>query len=86
MGAGRSAPRDPYLGSHLVEDPEVRGMEFTRRCVAQGIDPAAFAVAWTAGEIDPDAGYDPDSPYYGKDIATLGMLLEAPRVQPARRA
>ena len=67
-----------YLAQHLA-DPHDREVEFQRLCRQQGIDPERFRSAWAAGEVDPDAGYDPDSPYHGKDIATLSMLLPAPK-------
>jgi hypothetical protein len=73
------------LSRHLA-DPHDREVEFQRLCRQQGIDPERFRAAWAAGEIDPDAGYDPDSPYHGKDVATLAMLLPAAHLPPARRA
>jgi hypothetical protein len=69
-----------------VADPQDREVEFRRLCRLEDIDPERFRAAWMAGEVDPDAGYNPDSPYYGKDIATLAMLLPAAHLQPARRA
>jgi hypothetical protein len=73
------------LAQHLA-DPHDWEVEFRRLCAKQGIDPEQFRAAWAAGEIDPDAGYDPNSPYFGKDVATLGMLLPTPLSQHARRA
>ena len=73
------------LAGHLA-DPHDREVEFQRLCQQLGIDPEQFRAAWAAGEIDPDAGYDPDSPYHGKDVATLAMLLPATHKQPTRRA
>jgi hypothetical protein len=73
------------LAGHLA-DPHDREVEFQRLCLQLGIDPEQFRAAWAAGEVDPDAGYDPGSPYHGKDVATLAMLLPAPHKQPARRA
>jgi hypothetical protein len=73
------------LAMHLA-DRHDREVEFQRLCRKQGVNPERFRAAWAAGEIDPDAGYDPDSPYRGKDIATLAMMLPAVHMQPARRA
>jgi hypothetical protein len=76
---------DSDLSRHLA-DPHDREVEFRRLCRQQDVDPEQFRAAWAAGEIDPDAGYDADSPYHGKDIATLAMLLPAAHLRPARRA
>jgi hypothetical protein len=78
-------PEDVDFGRHMA-DPQAREREFVRRCAAQDIDATVFRRDWEAGRIDPDAGYDPASPYFGKDVAALGMLLEVPRMQHARRA
>jgi hypothetical protein len=72
--------------SRHLADPHDREVEFQRLCRQQGLDPEQLRAAWAAGEVDPDAGYEPDSPYHGKDIATLAMLLPATHVRPARRA
>lgn len=73
------------LSRHLV-DPHEREVEFERLCRQQDLDPGEVRAAVAAGELDPDAGYDPASPFFGKDVATLVMLLTAPQKQPVRRA
>lgn len=79
-------PRDHLdLSRHLVDPPQ-REAEFERLCRQQGLDPDQVRAAVAAGELDPDPGYDSDSSFYGKDVATLVMLLAAPTKQPARRA
>jgi hypothetical protein len=59
----------------MIADDFDPAVEFERRCVAQGVDPAALRAAWASGNLDPDAGYDPDSPWFGKDVAGLTMFL-----------
>jgi hypothetical protein len=70
---------------HLVPASE-RAAEFERLCALQSVDPEELRRRWETGELDPDAGYDDTSPYFGKDIAGLVMLLDQPLHQPVRRA
>ena len=57
--------------------PEEREAEYQRRCRSRGADPEQLRAAWQAG-LDPDAGYDQASPWFGTDVAGLTMLLDLP--------
>jgi hypothetical protein len=78
-----SADADFVLGDHLVEVKE-RKAEYERLCRLEGLDPDTLRRDWEAGEVDPDAGYDRTSRYYGKDVASLVMLLDQPLPHRAR--
>jgi hypothetical protein len=75
---------DDTLGEHLA-DPEDRLMAFRDLCAAQDLDADKILHLWERGQLDPDAGYDPESQFHGKDIASLVLLLEDPLREPARR-
>jgi hypothetical protein len=65
------------LDAHLV-GPGFFEAEFISRCGDAGLDPDVLRAEWEAGELDPDAGYDPANKYFGQDIAGLTMLLPLP--------
>jgi hypothetical protein len=76
---------DAFEHEHLVS-AEQRQDAFQELCAAMDLNPDKVRRFWEAGELDPDAGYDPASLFYGKDIASLVMLLESPLPQHAARA